>query len=102
MHEDKVEPLVEFEADVGEVADLDESEVAVEGDAGGLVGGDQCDDLAVAEDAGAGDEVCEQCAAEALAVVGVVDVDGVFDGEAVGGARVERAQGCPGEDFVCW
>lgn len=100
MEEDQVEPVVEFEADVFEVADLGETGLAVEFETLRLVGGDQGDDLAMAEGLGAGEEVGEEGAAEALTKHVVADIDRIFNGEAVGGAGVEGAQGGPGEDVV--
>jgi hypothetical protein len=93
-----VEPAVELEADFLEEGDALEALGFVEGDAGGLLGVDAGDDRVVAEGGGAGDQVDQKCAADALAVVLGVDVDGVLDGSGVCGAFVKGGEGAPADD----
>src|SRR4051812_45825220 len=89
LHVDDVQPAVEFEAYFFEEGYLIEAVGGVDGYAGGLFGVDAGDDRVMAQGAGAVDQVGEEGAADALALVVGVDVDGVFDGARVGGAGVE-------------
>ena len=100
LHQDEVEPLVEFQPDVGEVSDLGESEAAVEFEAWELVRGDQRNNLAMPEAFGAGEQVCQENTSESLAVQIMANVDRVLDGKAVSGTGIEGAQRGPCENVV--
>ena len=81
-----MQPAVKFVANFLEEGDLLKAHGGVEGDAGGLLGVDAGDDGVVAQGAGAIDQIGKEQAADAAAVVDGVDVDGIFDGAAIGGA----------------
>jgi hypothetical protein len=97
---DGVEGAVEFEAGVFEAAGFDETGGAVEAEAWFLVGGDDGNDGAMAEGAGAMHEIVQEHFAQAAALVVGVDVEGVFDGEPPAGARVKGTERAPGEDVI--
>jgi len=97
---DDVEPAAEFIADFFEVGGLGEAVLEVEGDAGFLVGVDEGEDGVMAGVTGAGDGVGKEKGAGAATVEFGADVDGVFDGVAIGGAGVEAGERGPADDLV--
>src|SRR5262245_7772259 len=89
LHENYIQPLVELESDLREAGDFDEAVLGVEAKAGVLQGVDAGDDGVDFALAGALDLVGEQGRTDALALVVGVDVDGVFDGEAIARSAAE-------------
>jgi hypothetical protein len=89
-------------ADLGEAADFAEAVLVVEGEAAFLLGVDAGDDGVKAERAGAFDLVEDDGGADALAVMVGVDVDGVFDGEAIAGLVAEGVERAEAEEGVGW
>ena len=79
-----VDPLVEFEADFGEVGDFFVAEFGVESNAGGVGDGDTRDSLCDALVGDAFEEFSIKGGTNALASGGLGQVDGGFGGEAVG------------------
>src|SRR4051794_28167546 len=87
LHQQRVVPAAELEADVGQAARLDEAEGAVDLDGRWIVGhGDARDDLAHTGALALGQQLFEQRLAHAAAARLGRDVDRVLDGEAVGAA----------------
>jgi hypothetical protein len=85
--------VVEFVADLAEVGYALEAEGFVEVDRDCVFSVYSADHGVFAEALGDGDEGEDEVFADAFAAVGVVDVDGVFDGEAVAGPGAEVAEG---------
>ena len=88
FHVDDIEPLVEFEADLLEMADLFKVEPGVQGDASGLPSVNGGDDGAVAEMAGADNQVLEEMFSDAAPVELVMDINRILNRMPVGTARV--------------
>lgn len=96
---DDVEPPGEFEADSLEVAYFHESEIFVDFDTTGLLGGNADDDRAVSEGLGAVDEFAQQQAADAALAPFGMEINGIFHGEAEGAAPVIGGKGGPAYDL---
>ena len=79
LHVNHVQPASELVADLLEAADVLEAEPFVQRDAGGLIAVDAGDDVSMIKRTGAIDQVLQDQAADALAMIVVMDVDGVFD-----------------------
>ena len=93
LEEEQVEPAVELVTYLAEVGYALEAEGFVEVDGDGVFCVDAADHGVFSEALGDGDEGEDELLTDAFAVVGVVDVDGVFDGEAVAGPGAEVAEG---------
>lgn len=86
LHDHDVEPSPELATDLAFAPHLLESDGAVQRDRGCMIANDPGDDGMEAVHPGGGDQVGQNCAPDALAVMGPVHVDRVFDRRGVSGA----------------
>lgn len=93
-----IQPAAELEAHAAQAACVGETQGAMKGEAGKLVGGNHGDHLAMAQPAGALEEVHQQRPANAAAVMVGMHVQRIFHREAIGAASMEAAQGSPTHD----
>jgi hypothetical protein len=101
LQQDEVEPAVEFEANLGEVGYAFEAQTFVQANGAGVFGVDAADDDVFAEAASDWEELKDELGADSLVAVVGMDVDGVFDGEAVAGPGAEVAEGGEAENGFC-